>query len=144
MLINAICTDQTIAHLLISHGARINARMASLDGNGWTALHESASCPQYYETLEILVHAGALLSVSVYPWGTPLRLAVKCRNLEAVKIFLENGDDVHQLDSQGRSLLFDAVFDKSIFELLLNYGINASDTSPSLRGRRISHGLASK
>ncbi|KAM0341706.1 hypothetical protein ACHAPU_009954 [Fusarium lateritium] len=91
------------AHIVASKGL-IDALLArgedleSRDNDGRTALHLAAEIEDDYDTIRALVGAGSSVSVEDNLGSTPLAIAIVNGSLASVKLLLEHGADLSELD----------------------------------------------
>lgn len=119
----------TIAQLLISHGANVNARSS---GPRWcTALHLAARGHQGPGILQLLIDSGADVTAPDDNYMTPLCFA---QSFDAVRALIHAGADVNATDADGngplgwfcQSLNSSIRFDDSLraLDLLITSGAN--------------------
>ena len=96
-----------VCSLLLARGADVKA----WDMDGDTALHIAAQCG-HIAAIEVLVRAGAELDDAANTYhATPIALAVKKQQLDAVTKLLELGASANICDLLGNTPLISAVFD---------------------------------
>lgn len=90
-----------VLEFLISKGAKLDKHDPDL---GYTALHE-ASSRGYYQSVEILINAGANVNSKTHLKETPLMQAAEAGKLKAVNVLLNHGAKVNAKDSFGETAI---------------------------------------
>ena len=90
-----------VLELLISKGANLDQHDPDL---GYTALHMAGSFG-YYQSVEILLKAGANVNSKTHLKETPLMQAAEKGNLKAVKVLLNHGAKVKVKDCRGETAI---------------------------------------
>lgn len=108
-----------ILSMLLEHGANTEAR----DNCGETPLIRLACFPEY---VHLILQYGANVNAESISGETPLTKSI-ARDIESVKIFLQNGAKTEIRDWRGKTILIRAVEERreKIVRLLLRYGANA-------------------
>ncbi|KAJ8680398.1 hypothetical protein QAD02_016185 [Eretmocerus hayati] len=106
---------------LIEAGADVNA----IDCEGNSCLHYAVENEKCREVVPVLLNAGAELDLMNKHQDSPLSIAVKVNNFEAVEILIQHGADIKTCNSAGNTCLHLAG-DDATFCLLLNAGCTSS------------------
>ncbi|XP_017783715.1 PREDICTED: putative ankyrin repeat protein RF_0381 isoform X2 [Nicrophorus vespilloides] len=114
------------AQLLLTRGGEVNA----VDECGYSALHLAAE-HGYYEVVKLLLLSGAKVDYrentnEEFPRTTlcdePLRLAIRNKHMQIVRLLLEHGADTNKRYFFGSEI--NLVTDPEYLELLLTFGAN--------------------
>ena len=98
--------DIKLVETLLSEGANVNEK----DGNGWTALHYSAS-NGHADVSKVLLENGANVNaVNEIKWkSTPLHDAAEFGHIDVMKLLMMNGANVNALNEDDESHMCRAV-----------------------------------
>ncbi|KAB8257629.1 hypothetical protein BDV32DRAFT_127216 [Aspergillus pseudonomiae] len=105
---------------LLEQGEDVEAKSK----NGQTALHIAAGIEDETETARTLLEHGANVSAVDVDLETPLSIAVVEGGLETVKLLVESGADVGNLDT---SVLAECAERRDVVEYLTGMGVNMPD-----------------
>ncbi|XP_046387890.1 serine/threonine-protein phosphatase 6 regulatory ankyrin repeat subunit A-like [Ischnura elegans] len=122
----AFCGDHRIGEILLSAGARVNAR-----DNSWiTPLHR-ACCSGSKEMVELLLNHDADVNLRDHLWQTPLHIAAANGSVPCASALLSRTDNPSITDRGGRTALHHAAYNGHLkmVQLLLSKGcmVNALD-----------------
>lgn len=103
---------ESLVRLLVENGAEIDAKdhhnnsalMLTLLKETWNYLHPEEELKKALDVILLLLKLGAATDIKNKDGDTALRLALKFKE-EAVRLLLDNGADVNDQDSDGRSAL---------------------------------------
>jgi hypothetical protein len=145
---NGASAEQTIS-LLVTHEEATSSRTSTTGGTtspqpcrglmrraeyGRTVLHVAAESPSRTKFIRFFLDHGADIESRDFHRRTPLLVAALEHNLEAIKILLDAGADVHAADSQGMTVLhFTYTVAPAAYALLVERG--ASPGMPNQHGR---------